>query len=397
MNDLLIYGIIFLGGLVIGVVVTIIITRIYKPYYRQDILSITGEIQKNLAAFTDTSMQASVQHLVNMSEQVVAKHTQLGEQSLEGKKALIDQSIQEVRSGLKSVEDLVNQLEKERENAYGQLTEQLKVASEQTFKLQETTSKLQLALGNARVRGQWGERMADDILRAAGFIEGINYLKQQPSESSGNRPDYTFLLPNNLQLNMDVKFPLDNYMKYINSESESDRENYAAAFLRDARQRIREVNTREYINPEHTVDYVLVMIPNEQIYRFINENDPTILDEALKSKVVLCSPVTLYAVLAVIRQAVENFKMEKAVDEILRTVNQFQTQWQKYMESMDKMGKKLEEAHNEYNNLITTRINKLERPLKKIDEIRRERGIEEPQETENILLDSGNTTVEDSQ
>ena len=400
MNNLLIYGIIFLSGLIIGIVVTIIITRIYKPYYHQDLMSISGEIQKNLAAFTDTSMQASVQHLVNMSEQVVAKHTQLGEQNLEGKKALIDQSIQEVRSGLKSVEDLVNQLEKERENAYGQLTEQLKAASEQTLKLQDTTSKLQLALGNARVRGQWGERMADDILRMAGFIEGINYLKQQPSESSGNRPDYTFLLPNNLQLNMDVKFPLDNYMRYINSESETDRESYATAFLRDARQRIREVNTREYINPEqNTVDYVLVMIPNEQIYRFINENDPAILDDALRSKVVLCSPVTLYAVLAVIRQAVENFKMEKAVDEILRTVSAFQAQWQKYVDSMDRMGKKLEEARKEYDNLVTTRKNKLERPLKKIDDIRRERGIEELQdmESENVKPSIDTAQGENSQ
>ena len=400
MNELLIYGVIFLGGVVIGVAVTIIITRIYKPYYRQDILSISSELQKNLAAFTDTSLQASVQHLVNMSEQVVSRHTQLGEQNLEGKKALIDQSIQEVRSGLKNVEELVNQLEKERENAYGQLTEQLKNASEQTLKLQETTSKLQLALGNARVRGQWGERMADDILRMAGFVEGINYLKQQPCEDSGNRPDYTFLLPNNLQLNMDVKFPLDNYLKYINSESDPERENYAAAFLRDARQRIREVNTREYIDPTHTVDYVLVMIPNEQIYRFINESDPDILDDALRSKVVLCSPVTLYAILAVIRQAVENFKMEKAVDEILRTVNQFQTQWQKYVESMDRMGKKLDEARTEYESLITTRKNKLERPLKKINEIRRERGmIEELQEleAENVELNSGTIPTEDCQ
>jgi len=176
-------------------------------------------------------------------------------------------------------------------------------------------------------------------------------------------------------------------MKYINSESDFDRENYAAAFLRDARQRIKEVNTREYINPEqNTVDYVLVMIPNEQIYRFINESDPTILDDALLCKVVLCSPVTLYAILALIRQAVENFKMEKAVDEILRTISLFQIQWQKYVESMDKMGKKLQEARNEYDNLLTTRKSKLERPLKKIDEIRRERGIEELQEIEGEAL-----------
>ena len=106
-------------------------------------------------------------------------------------------------------------------------------ASEQTLKLQETTGKLQLALGNARVRGQWGERMADDILQKIGFVEGINYLKQQAADSAGNRPDYTFMMPNNLKLNMDVKFPLDNYMKYIDTDSETDREAFKDDFLKD--------------------------------------------------------------------------------------------------------------------------------------------------------------------
>jgi len=394
MNELLIYALIFLGGLVIGTAVTIVVTRLYKPYYKQDMLSISGEIQKNLAAFTDTSMQASVQHLVDMSEQVLSKHTQLGEQNLDSKKQLIDQSIKEVRDNLKNVEGLVGELEKNRERAFGQLAQQLQVASEQTMKLQETTGKLQLALGNTRVRGQWGERMADDILRSIGFVEGTNYRKQAVTESTGNRPDYTFMMPNNLQLNMDVKFPLDNYMKYINSESDTDREAYKTLFLKDTRQRVKEVTTRDYINPEqNTVDYVLVLIPNEQVYRFINENDPTILDYALQSKVVLCSPVTLYAVLALINQAVKNFKTEKAIDEIIQLVRSFQKEWEKYADGMDKMGKKICEAQKEFDNLTTTRKNKLERPLKKIDDIRKERGLEElePVDDEVQLIDNGDS------
>jgi DNA recombination protein RmuC len=399
MNELLIYGLIFLGGLIIGVVVTIVVTRLYKPYYRQDIMAVGGEIQKNLAAFADTSMQASVQHLVDMSEQVMSRHTQLSEQNLDTKKQLIDQSIKEVRDNLKSVEGLVGELEKSRERAFGQLAEQLQSASEQTMKLQQTTGKLQLALGNSNVRGQWGERMAEDILRSIGFVEGINYRKQQVAESTGNRPDYTFMMPNNLQLNMDVKFPLDNYMKYINEESSADSENYKSAFIRDARQRISEVTSREYINPEqNTVDYVLVLIPNEQVYRFINESDPTILDFALQSKVVLCSPVTLYAVLALINQAARNFKTEKAIDEIIQQVSFFLIQWQKYVECMDKMGKKISETQKEFDNLMTTRRTRLERPLKKIDDIRKERGLEElePIEGEAQLVEGGEACASDS-
>ncbi|MDD5647476.1 MAG: DNA recombination protein RmuC, partial [Dehalococcoidia bacterium] len=304
--------------------------------------------------------------------------TQLSEKNLEGKKALIDQSIKEVRDNLKSVETLVSGLEKDRAKAYGELLSQLKTTSEQTIKLSETTGKLQEALGNTRVRGQWGERMADDILAGIGFVEGINYTKQQVDPAGGSRPDYTFLLPNRLVLNMDVKFPWENYKKYIDTDSEADREGFKAAFLKDARQRIKEVTTRDYINPEqNTVDYVLVLIPNEQVYRFINENDPTILDYALQSKVVLCSPITLYAVLALINQAVKNFKMEKGLAEIIKQIKLFTEQWQKFVESMDKMGKRLQDAQKEFETLTTTRKNMLERPLLKIDQIRHDSDIKE--------------------
>ena len=378
MNDLLIYGLVFSGGIAIGVAITIIITRIYKPYYKQDMLAISGEVQKNLAAFTDVATQTAVDHLVKMSGQLVTAQSQLSEQNIEGKKALIDQSIREVRDNLKGLETLLGGLEKDRAQAYGQLLSQLKTASEQTIKLSETTGKLQAALGNTRVRGQWGERMADDILASIGFLEGTNYRKQQVDATGGSRPDYTFLLPNRLVLNMDVKFPLDNYLKYIDTESEADREGFKAAFLKDARQRVKEVTTRDYINPEqNTVDYVLVLIPNEQVYRFINENDSSMLDYALQSKVVLCSPVTLYAVLALINQAAKNFKMERGLAEIITQIRLFVAQWQKFVDSMDKMGRKLQDAQKEFESLSGTRKNMLERPMLRIDQLRHESDIKE--------------------
>ncbi|MFA5400357.1 MAG: DNA recombination protein RmuC [Dehalococcoidia bacterium] len=398
MNDLLVYLLFFAGGLAVGVVVTVIITRVYKPYYKQDMLTISGEIQKNLAAINESTTQIAMDRLVQMSGQLVTAQSKLSEQTLEGKKALIEQSVKEVRDNLKNVEKLIGDLEKDRAKAYGELLTQLKNTSEQTGKLSETTGKLQAALGNTRIRGQWGERMADDILAGIGFVEGINYTKQQMDPTGGSRPDYTFLLPNRLLLNMDVKFPWENYKKYIDTDSEADREGFKAAFLKDARQRIKEVTTRDYINPEqNTVDYVLVLIPNEQVYRFINENDPDLLDYALHSKVVLCSPVTLYAVLALINQAVKNFKMEKGLAEIIKHINRFTEQWQKFLESMDKMGKRLQDAQKEFDSLTTTRKNMLERPLRKIDQIRHDSDIKELDVIEVVpdppLLDQAEETL----
>ena len=101
---------------------------------------------------------------------------------------------------------------------------------------------------------------------------------------------------------------------------------------------------------------------------------------------VLCSPVTLYAVLALINQAVKNFKMEKGLAEILAQIKQFALQWQKYTESMDKMGRRLQDAQGEFVNLTTTRKNALEKPLLRIEEIRQESKIEELEPAEPPLI-----------
>jgi DNA recombination protein RmuC len=251
---------------------------------------------------------------------------------------------------------------------------------------------LHTALANTKSRGQWGERMAEDVLRMSGFLEGFNYSKQKMLESSQNRPDFTFFLPQDLKIHMDVKFPLDNYLLFLNTQNESEQVKFAGQFIRDVKNRIKEVTGRDYINPsEHTVDFVLVFIPNEQVYHFIHETDQTILDDALRNKVILCSPITLYAILAIIRQSVENFNLEHTASEILGLMSQFQKQWQLFQISLEKMGKKIEETQKEYHMLITTRKNQLERPLQKIDAIRQSKGIEMT-EDDNCSQDEYNET-----
>jgi DNA recombination protein RmuC len=175
---------------------------------------------------------------------------------------------------------------------------------------------------------------------------------------------------------MDVKFPLENYQRYLDATSDYDKKRYRDELLKNAKGMIKDVTNREYINPaDNTVDYVIVFIPNEQIYSFINESDTTIIDVALKQKVILCSPFTLYAVLAVVRQAVENFNLEKTASEILELLGEFSKQWKLYKDKFSVMGERLAAASKEYETLVTTRSNMLERPLMKIDELRKQEDI----------------------
>ncbi|HEY91545.1 MAG TPA: DNA recombination protein RmuC [Dehalococcoidia bacterium] len=368
---------VFLGGLVAGAVFVLIINRFLKK-----------DTATTFSALSFEALSKNSEEFLKLANEALSKQTATGAGELESKKKLIDQTLEGIRGNLQKVETLVTDFSKDREKKYGELSTQLKATAEQTGKLQDTTNQLHTALASTRIRGQWGERMAEDVLRLAGFIENINYRKQKVLESTTSRPDFTFMLPQDLIINMDVKFPLDNYMKFMNEESDLQKQAYKEQFLRDVRQRIKEVTTRDYINPEeNTVDYVLVFIPNEQVYRFINENDREFIDEALKNKVVVCSPLSLYAILAVIRQAVDNFNMEKTASEMMALFRSFNKQWDAFKSSMSKMGKKLDDAKEEYNRLLSTRTNQLERPLRKINDLRQQKGISElsPAEEEQLL------------
>lgn len=396
------YLAVFIIGVVLGAVVVLIINWMRRQEAKtiaqelisqtesqkvQDLEVLINRVKESFGALSQDVLSKSTGEFLKLADATLSKQTQMGEKELEGKKKLIDQTLVSMKGDLQKVQDLVTGFEKDREKKFGELANQLKTTAEQTGKLQETTSQLRTALASSKVRGQWGERMAEDVLRLAGFVEGTNYRKQKTLETVGTRPDYTFLLPQDLTVNMDVKFPLDNYMRYLDADAETDKERHKNQFVKDVRGRIKEVTTREYINPaENTVDYVIVFIPNEQVYAFINENDSSVLDEALKHKVILCSPITLYAVLAVIRQAVDNFNLEKTAAQIMLLLGAFNKQWSNFIKSLEKMGKKIDEAQNEFNVLTSTRRNQLERPLRQIEDLRKQKGV-----FPELSLDEGNT------
>lgn len=338
----------------------------------RELENIIMRMKDSFGALSMEALGKSTDEFIKLANQKFQDQSRRSEDNLQSKKALIDNTLTGMKEELSKVQELVGKIEKERKESFGQLSEQLKNSVDQTQKLHESTAQLNKALSHSQVRGQWGERMAEDVLRVAGLIEGINYLKQKTLEE-GSRPDFTFLLPKNLRVNMDVKFPLTNYISYLNSDEASAKTEYKKQFLKDVRQRIKEVTTKDYINPaDNTLDYVIIFIPNEQVYSFINENDMGLSEEALKNKVIISSPVTLYAILGVIRQAVDNFNLEKTTEEILNILSEFKKQWKMYKEGMERMGNKLESVQKEFLNLITTRKNQLEKPLNKIDSIRNE-------------------------
>src|SRR6266511_2383049 len=102
---------------------------------------------------------------------------------LQVRQQAFEQRTGELKGELSRVTDLVMSLQRERSEQQGRVETRLAEVVAVSGKLADTTQSLREALASPKARGQWGERMADDVLRAAGLVEGISYRKQSATRA----------------------------------------------------------------------------------------------------------------------------------------------------------------------------------------------------------------------
>ena len=317
---------------------------------------------------------------IKLSSQQVAKDS--GEQL--GKKAdSISQTLTTIKDAMeKKIGELDQELRDLRENNRSQFDNVGKAVET----LSRRTENLNEVLSNSQKRGQWGERLAEDMLRAAGFVDGVNYTKQDIN-AAGGKPDFKFNMPPNRVLYMDVKFPLDQYSAHFNAETDALRASSKTEFVKAVKGHVDALAKRDYVmnSKEEALDYVLMFVPNESISGFVHEADPTLIDYALSKKVVLCSPLTLYAFLVVIRQATDSFHTEQTAATIMQQINKFSKEWVNYAKAVDQVRTTFTKLQDEIDSISNggTRFNKLNVPVKDIEKLRKNQGIPELPETES--------------
>lgn len=338
-------------------------------------------LREEVLRLQQDGLQQAVQTVAQVSREQFAQLAEAERRATEDRNASVTSAVQDtvrthvetLANQLARVTSVVHEMEQHGAERLGELGAKLESSTAAASELAAVTDTLRSALTSTATRGQWGERMCDDVLRAAGFVEGINYHRQRSTDGAEGRgrPDVTFELPGGKRLHMDVKFPLDNYLRHLECDDDAEAERLADAFVRDVDQRIREVTTRAYIDVAGgTLDYVLLFLPNEHVYAFVHERSPDLIDRALGRKVVLCSPLTLFAVLSVIRQSVDAHVVEQRSGQILETLGAFQTQWRKFSEHVDKVGKQLATVQRTYDELAGVRRNQLVRQLDRIEDLR---------------------------
>ena len=342
---------------IVGTIFGAIIVWLLRQREISSIRKTEDELKDAFSSLSREALDKNQQSFFELARNQFENLTKFSGQQLDEKKKLIDSTIKDMKSHLENLAKQTTELKGQMENSQQGIS-----------RLTDTTSKLRQILSSSQARGQWGERMVEDILNFIGLVEGKNYIKQ--SQEGTDRPDYTFYLPQEKHVNMDVKFPLSHYENYIAAESDTEKNSEKKQFMMDVRNHVKAIAKRSYIDPEGgTVDYVLMFIPNESIYTFLNQEDNELIDFSLENKIILCSPITLYAVLSLIRQAVSSFAMEKRAGDIQKLIGQFSKQWQMFVSKMDGLGDSLGTLQKKDEELHTTRVRQLEKPMEKINEL----------------------------
>ena len=353
-----------------------------REVVQQAVAAAVAQANQHAARERDMAVQAAMEHALTLVQAQLGATTQAADATLAGRQQLIDVKLGEVQAGVQAdlhrLQLLVQQLGQATSEKLAVVDHSLQAHAEITQSLAGTANSLREALASSNARGQWGERMAEDVLRLAGMHEQVNYVKRTAVSGAGTGiPDFTFLLPKGHVLFMDVKFPMAAYLKYLDAGTEAEKAAHRAAFVRDVRARVRELAKREYAvaDDRPAVDNVLLFVPNESLAAFIHDADRDLVEDAMRQHVVICSPLTLFAFLGVIRQAFDNFMIEQTSQEILGLLGKFSQQWGKYTESVDKVKRQFDTVARSFDELATTRRRALERPLIAIDDLRRKQAL----------------------
>jgi len=314
-----------------------------------------------------------VQAAFGKSAQLVAEQSRL---ILQGEKSVIandmahrHKSIEELvtrlQKDLEKRQEEIRSLEQDRVKKFGELVTSLDNHRKLTDELNLSTKRLASVLSNNQARGEWGEKIIEDLLQTNGLMEGIHYQRQKVVAGSVLRPDITLLLPNHRIVAVDVKFPYSEMQKLTAAETKEERQVHLKQFNQDLKLKVNKV--AEYILPAAaTLDYAIMFVPNEMVFSFINQKLPEIIDYAISQRVLLVSPFTFLIVAKTVHESYKNFMVSDALRSAVATVEDFVGEWDTFKEQIAKYGRTIQTLQTDYDQLTGTRVRMLDKKVEKV-------------------------------
>lgn len=253
-----------------------------------------------------------------------------------------------LKDELTKLDKHVRDLEARREGAYSSIGAQLDGLHKLQDSLKQQTTTLAQALKAPSVRGRWGEMHLRRLVELCGLEKHVDFGEQEGTQSS--RPDMIVRLPERGIVPVDAKVPLDAFLKAMEADSEEARKALLAQHAQAFRARMRELAQRSYWDQFETMPEVVVMfVPVEASLSAAFQADRDLFEDAFKNKVLITSPIALFALLKAIAFGWQQQQVAENAEKIAAHGKSVYERLMTFAAHFSGIGKSLEASVKKYN------------------------------------------------
>ena len=271
------------------------------------------------------------------------------------------QALAPVKDSLTSMQQKVAELEQQRSLQHGELTEQLRSATEAEERLRSTAEALASALRANNTRGVWGETQLRSVVEAAGLIERVDFDVQSSisSDAGAGRPDMVVHLPGGKNIAVDAKVPFTAFLEAsqipatATGAEGAQRAVFMKAHVKAVRDHVTALGSKAYWQGlQASPELVIAFIPSESLVSSALEADPSLMEFAFSKRVALASPVTLWSVLKTVAFSWQQDVLTHDAQVLFDLSRELYSRLATTATHIEKLGRAIERTVKDYNGFV---------------------------------------------
>jgi DNA recombination protein RmuC len=266
------------------------------------------------------------------------------------------QAVSPVEALLKTYQQKLHTIEKERVDHYAGLREAVELVRTGQGQVRDETRNLVNALrASPKARGRWGEQSLRNVLEQAGLTDHVDFQTEVSVDTDDGRlrPDVIVRLPGGRKLVIDAKCSLNAYLDACEEVDDEKREACFRAHVASMRNHAQQLGSKAYwAQFGDAADYVIMYIPGEHFLAAALEQDPTLWDWAFERRVLLATPTNLVAIAKTVASIWRQERLAEAAQEIASLGKELHSRLATMNEHMARVGKNLSTASSAYNQMV---------------------------------------------
>jgi DNA recombination protein RmuC len=315
---------------------------------REQLQAVFGDLARD-------SLQSNSEVFLQLARERLARQQQDAAQALKERETAIESLVQPIREALARTEAQIQAIERERIDAFATIKTQMEVlASGQTL-LSRETRNLVTALRRPNVRGQWGEITLRRLVELSGMSAHVDFTEQphQVTESGVVRPDMVVHMPEQRDIIVDVKTPLEAYLAAVEAQDDETRDAELHRHGQIVGARVRELSSKQYwAQFERSPDFVVLFLPGDQFLSAALQENPALMDDALRQNVMLATPTSLVALLKAVSYGWKQTILADNAAEIRRLGEDLYKRLAVFGEHLGRLGKSLGNSVESFNKAV---------------------------------------------